>query len=468
MSEIESRVKSIIVEKLNVDEAEVKPEASFTNDLGADSLDTVELIMEFEKAFGINIPDDQAEKIATVGDAIAYIENLKAGKSGAGPITHFDASQFKTQFACEVKGFDSSAFIDRKEARKMDLYTQYALAAAKMAIDDSGMDLEVVDKNEIGVVLGVGIGGIKTFEEEAGNYAINGPQLGPKFNPFFIPKMIADIASGHISIQYGFRGPNYTTTSACASSSNAVADAFNLIRLGKANAMVTGGAEAAIFASGVGGFNAMKALSTRNDEPEKASRPFSASRDGFVMGEGAGILILEELEHAKARGAKIYAEMIGAGMSADAYHITATHPEGLGAKLVMERALKDAGIKPEDVDYINVHGTSTHVGDISEAKAIKEVFGDAAYKLNISSTKSMTGHLLGAAGAVEAMISILAVKNDIVPPTINHADDDQDPEIDYNLNFTFNKAQQRTVRVALSNTFGFGGHNASVIFKKYQ
>ena len=395
-------------------------------------------------------------------------ENLKAGKSGAGPITHFDASQFKTQFACEVKGFNSAYFIDRKEARKMDLYTQYALAAAKMAIEDSGMDLETIDKNEIGVVLGVGIGGIKTFEEEAGNYAINGPQLGPKFNPFFIPKMIADIASGHISIQYGFRGPNYTTTSACASSSNAVADAFNLIRLGKANAMVTGGAEAAIFASGVGGFNAMKALSTRNEEPEKASRPFSASRDGFVMGEGAGILILEELEHAKARGAKIYAEMIGAGMSADAYHITATHPEGLGAKLVMERALKDAGIKPEDVDYINVHGTSTHVGDISEAKAIKEVFGDAAYKLNISSTKSMTGHLLGAAGAVEAMISILAVKNDIVPPTINHADDDQDPEIDYNLNFTFNKAQQRTVRVALSNTFGFGGHNASVIFKKYQ
>ena len=395
-------------------------------------------------------------------------ENRKAGKSGAGPSTHFDASQFKTQFACEVKGFNSAAFIDRTDARKMDLYTQYALAAAKMAIEDSGMDLETIDKNEIGVVLGVGIGGIKTFEEEAGNYAINGPQLGPKFNPFFIPKMIADIASGHISIQYGFRGPNYTTTSACASSSNAVADAFNLIRLGKANAMVTGGAEAAIFASGVGGFNAMKALSTRNEEPEKASRPFSASRDGFVMGEGAGILILEELEHAKARGAKIYAEMIGAGMSADAYHITATHPEGLGAKLVMERALKDAGIKPEDVDYINVHGTSTHVGDISEAKAIKEVFGDAAYKLNISSTKSMTGHLLGAAGAVEAMISILAVKNDIVPPTINHADDDQDPEIDYNLNFTFNKAQQRTVRVALSNTFGFGGHNASVIFKKYQ
>ena len=395
-------------------------------------------------------------------------ENLKAGKSGAGPITHFDASQFKTQFACEVKGFDSNAYIDRKEARKMDLYTQYALAAAKMAIEDSGMELEAVDKNEIGVVLGVGIGGIKTFEEEAGNYAINGPQLGPKVNPFFIPKMIADIASGHISIQYGFRGPNYTTTSACASSSSALADAFNLIRLGKANAIVAGGAEAAIAASGVGGFNAMKALSTRNDEPEKASRPFSASRDGFVMGEGAGILILEELEHAKARGAKIYAEMVGAGMSADAYHITATHPEGLGAKLVMERALKDADLKPEDIDYINVHGTSTHVGDISEAKAIKEVFGDAAYKLNISSTKSMTGHLLGAAGAVEAMISVLAVKNDIVPPTINHAEGDEDPEIDYSLNFTFHKAQQRTVRAALSNTFGFGGHNASVIFKKYQ
>ena len=396
-------------------------------------------------------------------------ENLKAGKSGAGPITHFDASQFKTQSACEVKGFNAADYIDRKEARKMDIYTQYALAAAKMAIEDSCLLAnEAVDKNEIGVVLGVGIGGIKTFEEEAGNYAVTGPQLGPKFNPFFIPKMIADIASGHIAIQYGFHGPNYTTTSACASSSNAIADAFNLIRLGKANAIVTGGAEAAIWAAGVGGFNAMKAISTRNDDPEKASRPFSASRDGFVMGEGAGILILEELEHAKARGAKIYAEMVGAGMSADAYHITATHPEGLGAKLVMERALKDAGLKPEDVDYINVHGTSTHVGDISEAKAIKDVFGDAAYKLNISSTKSMTGHLLGAAGAVEAMISILAVKNNIVPPTINHMEGDEDPEIDYNLNFTFNKAQEREVRVALSNTFGFGGHNASVIFKKYQ
>ena len=396
-------------------------------------------------------------------------ENLKAGKSGAGPITHFDATQFKTHFACEVKGFNPDNYgIDRKESRKMDIYTQYAIAATKMAIDDSGMNLETVDKNEIGVVLGVGIGGIKTFEDEAGNYAVNGPQVGPKFNPFFIPKMIADIAAGYVSIQYGFHGPNYTTTSACASASNAIADAFNLIRLGKANAIVTGGAEAAIWPVGVGGFNAMKALSTRNDEPEKASRPFSASRDGFVMGEGAGILVLEELEHAKARGAKIYAELVGAGMSADAYHITATHPEGLGARLVMERALKDAGLKPEDIDYINVHGTSTPVGDISEAKAIKEVFGDAAYKLNISSTKSMTGHLLGAAGAVEAIISVLAIKDDIVPPTINHADDDLDPEIDYNLNFTFNKAQQRTVRAAISNTFGFGGHNASVIFKKYQ
>ena len=395
-------------------------------------------------------------------------ENLKKGVSGAAPITHFDASQFKTQFACEVKGFNAQDYIDRKEVRKMDIYTQYAITAAKMAIDDSGMDLETIDKNEIGVVLGVGIGGIHTFEEEAGNYAVNGPVLGPKFNPFFIPKMIADIAAGYISIDYGFHGPNYTTTSACASSTNALADAFNLIRLGKANAMVTGGSEAAIWPSGVGGFNAMKALSTRNDEPEKASRPFSASRDGFVMGEGAGILVLEELEHAKARGAKIYAEVAGVGMSADAYHITASHPEGLGAKLVMQRALKDADMQPSDIDYINVHGTSTHVGDISEVKAIKEVFGESAYKLNISSTKSMTGHLLGAAGAVEAIISILSVKNDIVPPTINHEDEDKDEEIDYTLNFTFNKAQERPIRAALSNTFGFGGHNACAIFKKYQ
>ena len=395
-------------------------------------------------------------------------ENLKKGVSGAAPITQFDASQFKTQFACEVKGFVESKYIDRKEARKMDLYTEYAVAAAKMALEDSGIDLETVDKDNIGVVLGVGIGGIHTFEEEAGNYAVNGPQLGPKYNPFFIPKMIADIAAGHISIEYGFHGPNYTTTSACASSSNALADAFNLIRLGKASAIITGGAEAAIWPAGVGGFNAMKALSTRNDDPTRASRPFSASRDGFVMGEGAGILILEELEHAKARGAKIYAEMAGAGMSADAYHITASHPDGLGAKLVMKRALEDAGMTPDDIDYINVHGTSTHVGDISEAKAIKEVFGESAYKLNISSTKSMTGHLLGAAGAVEAMISVLSVRDDIVPPTINHDPEDKDEEIDYNMNFTFNVAQERTVRAALSNTFGFGGHNACVIFKKYK
>ena len=394
-------------------------------------------------------------------------ENVKKGVSGAGPITHFDASQFKTQFACEVKGFDPANYVDRKEARKMDLYTQYALAAAKMAVADSGMNLETVDKNEIGVVLGVGIGGIHTFEEEAGNYAINGATLGPKYNPFFIPKMIADIASGQISIEYGFHGPNYTTTSACASSTNAIADAFNLIRLGKANAILTGGSEAAVFPSGVGGFNAMKALSTRNDSPETASRPMSASRDGFVIGEGAVVLILEELEHALARGAKIYAEVAGCGQSADAYHITATHPEGLGAMLVMERALKDAEMKPEDIDYINLHGTSTHVGDISEAKAIKDVFGDYAYKLNISSTKSMTGHMLGAAGAVEAMISVLSVKNNIVPPTINHDPEDKDPEIDYNLNFTFNQAQEREVRAALSNTFGFGGHNACAIFKKY-
>ena len=395
-------------------------------------------------------------------------ENIKAGKSGAAPITHFDASQFKTQFACEVKGFNAADFIDRKESRKMDIYTQYALAAAKQAIADSGIAGEGVDKNEVGVVLGVGIGGIHTFEEEAGNYAINGPQLGPKYNPFFIPKMIADIAAGYISIENGFRGPNFTTTSACASSTNALADAFNLIRLGKANAMITGGSEAAIWPAGVGGFNAMKALSTRNDEPERASRPFSASRDGFVMGEGSCVLVLEELEHAKARGAKIYAEVAGCGMSADAYHITASHPEGLGAKLVMERALRDAEMTPDQIDYINVHGTSTHVGDISEVKAIKEVFGEAAYKLNISSTKSMTGHLLGAAGAVEAMFSVLAVRDNIVPPTINHEEDDKDEEIDYNLNFTFNVAQKREIRAALSNTFGFGGHNACAIFKKYK
>ena len=388
------------------------------------------------------------------------------GKSGAAPITQFDASLFKTQFACEVKNLNVNDWIDRKEARKLDRYTQLALIAAMQGVKDCGLDLETANKNRIGVVFGVGIGGIKTFEEEVTYYGKH-PENGPKFNPFFIPKMIADIASGHISIHFGFHGPNYTTTSACASSTNALADAFNLIRLGKADMIVSGGAESAICACGVGGFNAMKALSTRNDDPEHASRPFSASRDGFVMGEGAGCLILEELEHAKARGAKIYAEMVGEGESADAYHITASHPEGLGAKLVMEAALEDAGLKPEDIDYINVHGTSTHVGDISEAKAIKDVFGDAAYKLNISSTKSMTGHLLGAAGAVEAMVAVLSVKNDIVPPTINHTEGDNDEEIDYNLNFTFNKAQKREVRAAISNTFGFGGHNACVAFKKY-
>ena len=395
-------------------------------------------------------------------------ENLVNGVSGAGPITHFDTTNFKTKFACEVKNFKVNEHLDRKEARKMDLYTQYAIVAAKEAIEDSGMDLETVDKNRIGVIYGVGIGGLNTLEEELFNYALTHEKVGgPKFNPFFIPKMIADIASGHISIMYGFHGPNFTTTSACASSSNAIADAFNYIRLGKANVIVTGGAEAAICAGGVGGFNAMHALSTRNDDPTRASRPFSASRDGFIMAEGAGCLILEELEHAKARGAKIYAELVGAGLSADAHHLTASHPEGLGAKLVMQNALEDANLQPEDIDYINVHGTSTPVGDVSEAKAIKEVFGEHAYKLNISSTKSMTGHLLGAAGAIEALVATLAVKNDIVPPTINHEEGDDDENIDYNLNFTFNKAQKREVRAALSNTFGFGGHNACVILKKY-
>ena len=348
----------------------------------------------------------------------------------------------------------------------MDLYTQYAVAVAKQAVEDSSLDLEKEDLNRIGVIFGSGIGGIHAFEAEIGYYYQHLDQ-GPKFNPFFIPKMISDIAAGQISIIYGFHGPNYSVASACATSSNAIADAFNLIRLNKANAIVTGGAEAAISAGGVGGFNAMHAISTRNDSPETASRPFSASRDGFVMGEGAGCLILEELEHAKARGAKIYAEIIGEGMSADAYHLTASHPEGLGAKLVMQNAIEDAGIKPEDVDYINVHGTSTPVGDISESKAIKEVFGEHAYKLNISSTKSMTGHMLGAAGAAEAIASILAIQHGIVPPTINHEEDDKDENIDYNLNFTFNKPQKRDINVALSNTFGFGGHNACLLFRKY-
>ena len=388
------------------------------------------------------------------------------GVSGAGPITRFDASLFKTQFACEVKDFDPSLYFDRKEARKYDRYAQYAVIAAKEGVEDSGLDLEKVKKNRVGVIFAAGIGGIRTFEEEVGGFYLN-EDKGPRFNPFFIPKMIADIAAGHISMMYGFHGPNYATVSACASSTNALIDAFNNIRLGKADVIVTGGAEAAITVAGIGGFNAMHAISTRNDDPKRASRPFSASRDGFVMGEGGVCLVLEELEHALARGAKIYAEVAGGGMSADAYHLTATHPEGLGATLVMENALADAEMKPEEVDYINVHGTSTPVGDISEVKAIKKVFGQHAYDLNISSTKSMTGHLLGAAGAIEAMICVKSVENDIVPPTINFTEGDEDPEIDYKLNFTFNKAQKRTVNVALSNTFGFGGHNASIIVKKF-
>lgn len=395
-------------------------------------------------------------------------ENAKKGVSGAGPITHFDASKFKTQFACEVKNFDANSLFDRKKARTLDLYAQYALAAARQAVEDSKIEEDSnINRDRIGVIVAAGIGGLHTFEEEAGYYAIN-EDKGPKYNPFFIPKMIADIASGHISMEYGYHGPNFGTVSACASSNNAIIDAFNLIRLGKADAIVTGGAEAAIFPAGVGGFNSMHALSTRNDSPETASRPFSKSRDGFVMGEGSVILVLEELEHAKARGAKIYAEVAGGGLSADAYHLTATHPDGLGAILAMRNALEDANMKPEDIDYINVHGTSTPVGDVSEIKAIVEVFGKHAYDLNISSTKSMTGHLLGATGALEAMFSVKAVTDNIIPPTINHEDGDEDENIDYKLNFTFNKAQERPVRAALSNAFGFGGHNATVIVKKYE
>ena len=405
--------------------------------------------------------------VTPLGNTIPdFWNSITNGVSGAGPITRFDTSLFKTQFACEVKGFDPSLYFDRKESRKLDIYSQYAIAVAKEAIENSGLDLESVDKDEVGVIFAAGIGGITTFEQEVGYYYQN-LENGPKFNPFFIPKMISDIAAGQISIMYGFRGPNYSTASACASSTNAIIDAFTHIRMGKANVILAGGAEMALTPGGVGGFNALTALSTRNDSPETASRPFSKSRDGFVMGDGAGCLVLEELEHALARGANILCEVVGGGMSADAYHLTATHPEGLGARLVMQRALKDAGMSPEAIDYINVHGTSTPVGDISEAKAIKEVFGEHAYKLNISSTKSMTGHLLGAAGAVEAIISVLSVVNDIVPPTINFTEGDEDPDIDYNLNFTFNKAQKRIVNAALSNTFGFGGHNASLIVKKY-
>ena len=392
--------------------------------------------------------------------------NALAGVSGAGPITLFDASLFKTQFACEVKNYDPLEHFERKEARKYDRYAQLAITAAKEAIEDSGLDLEKENLDRIGVIFSAGIGGIKTFEEEVGNYYLN-KERGPRFNPFFIPKRIADIATGHISMIYGLRGPNYATVSACASSTNAIADAYNLIRLGKANAFVTGGAEAAITDSGVGGFNAMQAVSTRNDSPETASRPFSKSRDGFVMAEGSASMILEEYEHAKARGAKIYAEVVGTGMSADAYHLTASHPDGVGAKLVMRNALEDAEMQPEEIDYINVHGTSTPVGDISETKAILDVFGEHSYDLNISSTKSMTGHLLGAAGAIEALLCVLSIRDQIVPPTINFTEGDEDPEIDYKLNFTFNKPQKREINAVLSNTFGFGGHNASVILKKY-
>ena len=405
--------------------------------------------------------------VTPLGNVVASTwEAAKAGRSGAAPITHFDASKFKTQFACEVKNFDANEHFDRKKARQLDLYAQYGVVAARQAVADAKLDGEDIDKNRVGVIVAAGIGGLHTFELEAGYYAMH-EESGPRYNPFFIPKMIADIASGHVSMEYGFHGPNYGVVSACASSNNAIIDAFNLIRLGKADAIVAGGAEAAIYPAGVGGFNAMHALSARNDSPETASRPFSASRDGFVMGEGSAILVLEELEHALKRGAHIYAEVAGGGMSADAYHLTATHPEGLGAKLAMQNALDDAGLKTTDIDYINVHGTSTPVGDVSEIKAIVDLFGDHAKKLNISSTKSMTGHLLGATGALEAMFSVLAVKEDIVPPTINHEEGDEDENIDYSLNFTFNKAQERTVNVALSNAFGFGGHNATVIVKKF-
>lgn len=396
--------------------------------------------------------------------ATEYWDNLRAGVSGCAPITRFDASKFKTRFACEIKGYDSNNYFDRKEARKIDPFTQYAVVVATQAVEDARLIEDKVDPDRTGVIWGSGIGGLFTFQEEVLNFAAGDGT--PRFNPFFIPKMIVDIAAGHISIKFGFRGPNFCTVSACASSTNAIVDSFNYIRLGMADVIVTGGSEAAVTEAGIGGFNAMKALSERNDSPETASRPFDKDRDGFVLGEGAASLILEEYEHAKARGAKIYAEIIGGGMSADAYHITAPHPEGFGAKNVMLNALRDAKISPDQVDYINVHGTSTPLGDISEVKAIQSVFGDHAYNLNISSTKSMTGHLLGAAGAIESLASIMAVKHNIVPPTINHFTDDD--AFDQGLNFTFNKAQEREVRVALSNTFGFGGHNCSVIFRKFE
>ena len=400
-----------------------------------------------------------------IGNSVEeYWQGLAAGKSGAAPITLFDAEKFKTRFACEVKNFDPTAYMDRKEARKMDRFTQFAIAVSDEAVKDSGLDLENINLDRAGVIWGSGIGGLQTFQDEVINFA-HGDGT-PRFNPFFIPKMIADISAGYISIRYGFRGPNFVTVSACASSTNALIDAVNYIRLGHMDVAISGGSEAAVTIAGIGGFNAMKALSERNDSPETASRPFDKDRDGFVLGEGGGALILEEYEHAKARGAKIYAEVIGGGMSADAHHITAPHPEGLGASKVMENALKDAGIDASEVDYINVHGTSTPLGDIGESLAIKKVFGEQAYHLNISSTKSMTGHLLGAAGAIEAIACLFAIKEQVVPPTINHFTDDE--KLDNNLNFTFNKAQERQVNVALSNTFGFGGHNTSVIFKKIE
>jgi 3-oxoacyl-[acyl-carrier-protein] synthase II len=402
--------------------------------------------------------------LTPIGNTVDEFWNgIKNGVSGAAPITLFDASNFKTQFACEVKNYDPSAFFDRKEERKMDRFAQFAMVAADEAIKNSGLTDFEYDPDRIGVIFGSGIGGLITFQEEVKSYALgNGT---PRFNPFFIPKMISDIAAGNISIKHGFRGPNFCTVSACASATHAIIDSVNYIKLGKADVIISGGAEAAVCESGVGGFNAMHALSTRNDEPETASRPFDSTRDGFVLGEGAGCIILEELEHAKKRGATIYAEYVGGGMSADAYHLTAPHPEGLGALNVMRNAISDGNITPEDIDYVNVHGTSTPLGDIAESIAIKKVFGEHAYNLNISSTKSMTGHLLGAAGAVEAIACIMAVRENIIPPTINNKHFDE--QIDSKLNFTLNKAQERNVRAALSNTFGFGGHNASIIFKKY-
>lgn len=391
-----------------------------------------------------------------------FWEGLVSGKSGAAPITYFDPSEFKTKFACELKNFNVLDFMDRKEARKQDRFTQYALVATQEAVEDAALPLDTLDKDRVGVIWGAGIGGLETFQNEVLNFADNDKK--PRFNPFFIPKMIADIAPGLISIKYGFRGPNFATVSACASSANALIDALNYIRLNHADIIVAGGSEAGVTYAGIGGFNAMHALSTRNDDPQTASRPFDKNRDGFVLGEGAGSLILEEYEHAKARGAKIYAELVGGGLSADAHHMTAPHPEGIGAINVMKNCLRDANLKPEDVDIINMHGTSTGLGDIAESKAIKKVFGEHVYSMNINSTKSMTGHLLGAAGAIEAIASIMSIQKNIVPPTINH--ETADEEIDPKINFTFGKAQKREVKIALSNTFGFGGHNACVIFKE--